>query len=267
MPPLRIANRGGSRGAPVYYVTTVSQASILLLPGREPLRLLPDDFVVLSSDIPCDWQVGREYVTSTIHAEPDVFREHVPNHDELIGRRVNLPFNLGEVLRQTMESTWAIGCAGGFRDAGPKLVASFLEILSLMQVRGAFEERLPKTALDARRKQIKSFIRKSYARPDLSTEIIARELQITPRYLQMALASEGTTPSEYLKRYRLEASARRLRSSERGALSITEVALECGFNSSAYFSTEFKKAYGMTPRQYRAGGFIEPPVAESLSPD
>jgi AraC-like DNA-binding protein len=35
------------------------------------------------------------------------------------------------------------------------------------------------------------------------------------------------------------------------ARTITSIALSCGFNSSAYFSTEFRRAYGMSPKRYR----------------
>ncbi|MBQ4165586.1 MAG: helix-turn-helix transcriptional regulator, partial [Oscillospiraceae bacterium] len=37
-------------------------------------------------------------------------------------------------------------------------------------------------------------------------------------------------------------------------LSITEVALRCGFSDSNYFSRAFRKCCGMTPSQYRSGG-------------
>lgn len=60
---------------------------------------------------------------------------------------------------------------------------------------------------------------------------------------------ENMTPMHYVNRCRLERAARLLRAhpGER----ITEVALECGFASSQYFATVFKRQYGCAPRDYR----------------
>ncbi|MFC3803693.1 helix-turn-helix domain-containing protein [Cohnella sp. GCM10012308] len=55
-------------------------------------------------------------------------------------------------------------------------------------------------------------------------------------------------PIDYLLQYRIETAQRLLHHS---ALTIQEVGLECGFNSSSYFIQTFKKRTGMTPREYR----------------
>ncbi len=104
-------------------------------------------------------------------------------------------------------------------------------------------------ALDLRRQQIKNFIDKNYAKQGMSVEAIAGYFQISPRYVQRALAGEGLCPSEYLKLRRLEAAAKRLREPE--PVSITRVAFDCGFGSSAHFSTEFRRYSGYAPRDYR----------------
>jgi AraC family L-rhamnose operon regulatory protein RhaS len=69
--------------------------------------------------------------------------------------------------------------------------------------------------------------------------------------VQIALASDGLTPSEYLKVCRLQAARRLLSSAALVDRSITEIAFECGFTSSAHFSTEFRKCFGASPRTFR----------------
>ena len=56
------------------------------------------------------------------------------------------------------------------------------------------------------------------------------------------------TPSEYLQCIRLERVKKLLVSSKK---TITEIALESGFNSSAYLSTLFMKKYNLTPTAYK----------------
>ena len=60
------------------------------------------------------------------------------------------------------------------------------------------------------------------------------------------------TPIAFLTQRRLEAAKRLLR--QTGGLPVTEVALQCGFQSSQYFATVFRTATGLTPRAYRAEG-------------
>ena len=36
-------------------------------------------------------------------------------------------------------------------------------------------------------------------------------------------------------------------------ISVTQIALDCGFNDLSYFIRSFKKLKGITPKKYRAG--------------
>ncbi len=58
----------------------------------------------------------------------------------------------------------------------------------------------------------------------------------------------GQPPIEYLVRLRIQKAMDLLRNTD---LSITEIALEIGFNDSNYFSRQFRKTTGMPPRAYR----------------
>lgn len=60
------------------------------------------------------------------------------------------------------------------------------------------------------------------------------------------------TPSGFLTHRRVEAAKRWLRSEPN--LSVTEIGLRCGFQSSQYFATVFRKATGSTPREFRGAG-------------
>jgi len=58
----------------------------------------------------------------------------------------------------------------------------------------------------------------------------------------------GYPPLQYLNRIRFEKACNLL---ENSAISITEIAFECGYTSSQYFAETFKKRARMTPSQYR----------------
>jgi AraC-like DNA-binding protein len=157
------------------------------------------------------------------------------------------------ILSDIMDAAWAVTSVGRFETAGPHLVRAFLDMLTMIPPRDDGAEMRPsKSALEVRRMQVINFIDKHFSRPDLCIASIAKQLHLSPRYIQMAFASDDITPSDYLRKRRLGACATMLENPAKSKITITEIALSCGFNSSAHFSTEFRRVYGMSPRRYRA---------------
>ncbi|MGN7411289.1 helix-turn-helix domain-containing protein [Paenibacillus sp. SAF-068] len=93
-----------------------------------------------------------------------------------------------------------------------------------------------------------SFIEDHYLEP-LSLEDIAGKSNISIRHLNRIFRSYyQMTPMSYLQKLRLEKACHLLKN---GNLSITEISYECGFNDSNYFTRQFKKAFGKSPKTYR----------------
>jgi AraC family transcriptional regulator len=67
-------------------------------------------------------------------------------------------------------------------------------------------------------------------------------------------AVSGETLNSFTNRLRLEKAARLLRYSDRN---LTDIALDCGFSSSATFSRAFRSGYGTSPSQFRKSGEIK----------
>src|SRR5437899_7989877 len=67
-------------------------------------------------------------------------------------------------------------------------------------------------------------------------------------------AVSGETLNNFTNRLRLEKAARLLRYSEQ---SLTDIALDCGFSSSATFSRAFLSGYDTSPSQFRKSGEIK----------
>jgi AraC family transcriptional regulator len=67
-------------------------------------------------------------------------------------------------------------------------------------------------------------------------------------------AVAGETLNQFTNRLRLEKAARLLRFSQQ---SLTDIALECGFSSSATFSRTFRSSYDTSPSQFRKTGKIK----------
>lgn len=104
--------------------------------------------------------------------------------------------------------------------------------------------------INPRIKKAKDRIDHGFSDISLSVAELAREAQISEVYFRKEFNScVGASPAAYIKRVRLENAKAYLRT---GLFSVTEVALKCGFDSISYFSHEFHRATGMTPREYVA---------------
>jgi signal transduction histidine kinase/DNA-binding LacI/PurR family transcriptional regulator/DNA-binding response OmpR family regulator len=78
---------------------------------------------------------------------------------------------------------------------------------------------------------------------------IAQHVGIAEDHLTFCFRQElGTTPIEYLQRYRINQSKRLLKESQQ---TITEIALRVGFADSGYFSRIFRRETGMSPEAFR----------------
>ena len=72
---------------------------------------------------------------------------------------------------------------------------------------------------------------------------------LSPSHFSRVFREEtGQPPMEYVHRLRMDRAKKLLLAGDR---SITEIALECGFNSTSYLSACFQKQYKQTPSEYQ----------------
>lgn len=92
------------------------------------------------------------------------------------------------------------------------------------------------------------YIRTHYTERITLSEIAAAGGVCRSSCCQLFKKHLGRTPNDYLNSYRLERSVALLRE---GALTVTEIADRCGFNSSSYFTEFFTGRMGCTPSAFR----------------
>jgi AraC-like DNA-binding protein len=99
----------------------------------------------------------------------------------------------------------------------------------------------------------KRIIRRRLSDPDLTLSDIARECCLSLDYLHRLFRNDGRTMWEYLKSERLQRARELLDLGTLRRMTVTELALECGFSNMSYFSTAFKRAFGLCPREVLLG--------------
>ena len=88
----------------------------------------------------------------------------------------------------------------------------------------------------------------NHFKEDVSLKKLAEVLEITPEYLSMLFKREtGMNFSIYLKEFRINYAKRLIKGTD---MKVYEVARECGYSNSNYFTKVFKEVTGISPTKY-----------------
>jgi AraC-like DNA-binding protein/ABC-type sugar transport system substrate-binding protein len=128
-------------------------------------------------------------------------------------------------------------------------LVTFLKVVRLYRIE-AILRRNGTLGTEAQRivRKAMAYLHEHYMEP-ISLEETARHVSVSKEYLARCFRHEMGVPLvKYLNRYRVRQAKTLL---QKGEHNLTEIALETGFASSAYFSRVFRQEVGMSPRKYK----------------
>ena len=97
--------------------------------------------------------------------------------------------------------------------------------------------------------KLNEFIKKHYNNIELDAIMIAEGMAMSRASVYNKMKQiTGIGINEYINKYRIEIACQLLKQTD---IAITDIAFEVGFNSQKYFSTAFKQATGISPKEYR----------------
>jgi AraC-like DNA-binding protein len=168
-----------------------------------------------------------------------------------LGRLLDLVDQLDEELKYRR---------GGF---GLMATALFMQIVGLLcrcfgHLRSDGSRNRPRVA------EAISYLEANADQP-MSLAQLAREARMSKRSLIRAFhEATGVTPIAYWNQLRINRAAAFLRS---GSEPITEIAFRLGFNDSNYFSRQFRKVTGVSPRHYRQKHAVSSGKSDNMAHD
>ena len=128
---------------------------------------------------------------------------------------------------------------------------SYMQIVLLTLMRNSVMNEEEPDLLNSRDAEIllaTKYIYKNFQKP-LTLEEVSSVASLSPTYFSKKFkATTGMGFKEYLNYVRLKHAQTALLTTNN---TITDIALEYGFNDSNYFKDLFKKVYGKSPREYR----------------
>lgn len=259
----------GLAGLPVHWheefeITRVRRGSCTYLIDLEPCQVGEGDFLFLPSGMLHGIPEGK---TRLLETDSFVF------HPSLLGGRADAcgvkylaPVEKGEIrfppvmrakgsspeFSERMERLFdRLKESFAKREEGYELEvkAGLLEILLLLYRQIPFERKKQENReVIEKLRTVLQYIKENYQRP-LSVAELAGVCHFSEYYFMRFFKQHmNMTCVEYVNQYRMEIAAGRLAGEE---ASITDIALDTGFNNLSYFNRVFRRSFGMTPKAYR----------------
>ena len=167
----------------------------------------------------------------------------------LMGRNIGGSSGIARIALETMRSTYQeLGTMSPplAQRAGELLVD--MVHLSLQELAGKATTRTQQQVLHDR---ICAYVATHLRDPGLSVEAIATALNCSKRHIHNGFTGQDMSLGAFIQHSRLQLVMRELRQPELAQHTITDIAMACGFSSSAHFSRAFKAYTGMSPSEYR----------------
>ena len=154
---------------------------------------------------------------------------------------------VGRTLAEVVAAPPGLSPAGGAR-----LATELADLVGTVAGEALRRDELPGTRGAAElRARVEAFVAEHLEDPELGPDTIARAHFVSTRQLHRAFADAGTTVGRLVRRRRLEHGRRELSDPCLADLSVTDVALRCGFADLAAFSRAFKDAFHEPPSTFR----------------
>lgn len=234
------------RNEPFYSLTFPKSGTADCFVGNTRMRLAPNHAYLINVDNTAKLRVEKHYSTFNIQIP-------VSGLEHRLGRRVDIAprdviqtdpiFHMaqaliGELLSNAdkIDSNTSVFLSNQLLDT----VAFFLDS-------GGDNNSQDSLAVHAMRARILAYFDSNYHDAELTPLSIAVSNGISRSYLYK-IFSDGPSVMEHLRRRRLQA-ARKMIERRSKRLTLTSIAMACGFSSSSEFSRLFKKEFGTTPRE------------------
>jgi AraC-like DNA-binding protein len=247
----RSPGRHGADGEGSFLLQLVHSGSCRLRHNARETELAIGDLVLADRRKPYELAFAQPLHGLSAPVPWDRFAPFADALEATAGRRIAADGGAGAVLSGFLRGAWdhlAESDGADWPDSAEQVIWDLLEAVLQAQAGG----RGGIGRADRLRREARALVEARLSDPGFDSAALARALGVSARYLQMAFAQAGTTPSRFLLARRLEAAAARLRRTG-GHCSITAVALECGFNDISYFSRSFRGRFGVSPSRYRLG--------------
>jgi AraC family transcriptional activator of tynA and feaB len=233
------------------YNIYLSNRRHMLATDKNTVVLEPGDVTVTDSATAMTMTTKEPYSTIGLTVPASLLHSYIAEPERVVGARFSGKTGFSKIASCMLLTMWEYAESESFDAIGTELANNLLALLSTCcQVSGQQRE-VQNADVLAKQDMIKRAINQNLHKPDLCVGELAKQFGYSIRYIQRLFSEEDCTVSKYIRRQRLEGCKRQLADAAWLHHSITEIAFNWAFNSSAHFSRVFKEEYGISAREYR----------------
>ena len=237
-----------------YEIITVLRGSFELSLDGEKTVMTPGDCAVISGGV-VHGGIPNDCIYECLVFDLQGFLHNMPIHSKSLGAFLSEPSSVTGIYKK---GTTTADIADRIFDSmecerrGYELVCVGL----MWQLLGDFasftsqnDMSLAKSSEQiSKLKNVLSFMHKNIDRR-ITLDELAQTAGMSPKYFCRVFKElTGKTPVEYLNYYRIESACEMLTLTDE---TVTEIAMNCGFNDMSYFSKTFAKYKGVSPNKFR----------------
>jgi AraC-like DNA-binding protein len=239
------------------YNIYVSNRRHKVVTNNHSVILEPGDVTVADSAMAATMITNQPYTTIGLTVPAKVLRTFLPEPEKAVGVRFSGKSGLSKIVSYLLMTMWEYAEGDNFEKIATELANNLLGILSTCCQVYSDRPETHSTNTAAKREAIKRIINQNLHKPDLCVGEIAKICGLSVRYVQRLFSDEEFTTSEYIRRQRVEGCKKQLADPAWLHHTITEIAFNWGFNSSAHFARVFKAESGISAREFRTHALRE----------
>ena len=232
-----------------HYVQLLHRGRVNVMQGDTELATNPARGAIFSASEQYELQAVGDVRAFYLEIAPESLARRFPGGHVPLTKTIDSTRGIGRVATEFC-SVLAAEKSALDEGAQDSLGEQVLDLLALALMSGPEDTpEMESSVRRARLKSVQNWIDNRLTDADLSLEQIAFENNMSLRYLHLLFQQGEHSVSEWILNRRLQRSFADI--SNHPDRSITVIAFENGFNSSAHFSTVFKRKFGLSPRDLR----------------
>ncbi|WP_297813882.1 helix-turn-helix domain-containing protein [uncultured Methylophaga sp.] len=233
-----------------YFVVLLTAGQYKIEQGGRESFLKPGEMTLYDATEPHRITIPQPFSKVLISVPRHLLNARIANVEQLTASKLNTHDGIGAVtsrLIQSIVNELPTLEHGAFQSLAEPTIDSLS--YSLIGSQGKQTELSQSQSLSLWR--VKQFIKHNLGNSELNAATIAAAVKLSPRYINKMFEQEQTSLMRFMTQQRIARCRHYLASQLHNHLSITEIAMQAGFNNMSHFSRVFREQYGMTPRYYR----------------
>jgi len=229
-----------------YYLHFIHRGKVNVIQGGETHYSNAARAAIFSAAEPYELECIGEGRSFYLELPRDTFAQRFPREQIPLSATINSTQGLGRIAAEFCASLATEG-AKLEDDARAHLGSQLMDMLAFtLLTDGGDMPASEGSVQQARLRSVQQWIEDHLGDPDLSLDKIAGANGMSLRYLHLIFRHCEMSASEWIWNRRLQLCYDEIARGD--GRSITSIAFDSGFNSSAHFSTMFRRKYGMSPR-------------------